>query len=72
MVVRSKSLLIAQLNYTGAYTAHAEICPPHARSDYRMAAVNSTDNKVNRVQKKVIKQHLTERAHVKELNQINL
>jgi hypothetical protein len=49
---------------------NAEICPPHARSDYRMATLNSTDNEVYRLQKKVIKQHLTERAHVKEVNQI--
>jgi len=35
-----------------------------------MATLNSIDNKVYRVQKKVIKKHITERAHVKDVNQI--
>jgi Ser/Thr protein kinase RdoA (MazF antagonist) len=49
---------------------NAEICPLHARSAHRMATLNSIDNKVYRVQKKVTKQYLTVTAHVKEVNQI--
>jgi hypothetical protein len=49
---------------------NAEICPIHARNAYRMATLNSIDNEVYRAQKKVIKQHLAARVHVKEVNQI--
>jgi hypothetical protein len=36
---------------------NAEICPLDTRDVYRMATLNSIDNEVYRVQKKVIKQH---------------
>jgi len=37
-----------------------------------MATLNTVDNNVYRVQKKVIKHHLTVRPHVKEVIRLNL